>query len=99
MFSEGRIIMPQDEKPLVAITLGDVAGVGPEIAVRAWSNPSLHETCRPFVVGDVGVLLKALDTIPEAGPEIVPIDSPEAARPFPAVLALPARHERTSCES
>jgi 4-hydroxythreonine-4-phosphate dehydrogenase len=32
------------------ITLGDVAGVGPEIVARAW--PRLTELCRPVVVGD-----------------------------------------------
>ncbi len=38
-------------KPLVAITLGDPAGVGPETVVGAWPSPALHENCRPFVVG------------------------------------------------
>lgn len=37
-------------KPRLLLTMGDVAGVGPEIIVRAW--PHLHEVCRPLVVGD-----------------------------------------------
>jgi 4-hydroxythreonine-4-phosphate dehydrogenase len=37
-------------KPTLLITLGDVAGVGPEIVAKAW--PNLGEYCRPVVVGD-----------------------------------------------
>src|SRR3954464_5222833 len=36
--------------PRLLITLGDVAGVGPEIVARAW--PDLLALCRPVVVGD-----------------------------------------------
>ena len=43
--------------PRLLITLGDVAGIGPEIVVKAW--PSLVEICRPIVVGDVGWLRRA----------------------------------------
>jgi 4-hydroxythreonine-4-phosphate dehydrogenase len=38
------------DKPTLLITLGDVAGVGPEIVAKAW--PKLHDYCRPVVVGD-----------------------------------------------
>jgi 4-hydroxythreonine-4-phosphate dehydrogenase len=34
----------------VLITLGDVAGIGPEIIARAW--PQLQELCHPVVIGD-----------------------------------------------
>jgi 4-hydroxythreonine-4-phosphate dehydrogenase len=44
--------------PLLLITMGDVAGIGPEIIARAW--PSLTEVCRPVVVGDPGWLGRAL---------------------------------------
>ena len=36
--------------PRLLITLGDVAGIGPEIVARAW--PHLPALCRPVVVGD-----------------------------------------------
>jgi 4-hydroxythreonine-4-phosphate dehydrogenase len=38
------------QSPLLLITLGDVAGIGPEIVARAW--PQLVQICRPIVVGD-----------------------------------------------
>lgn len=43
-------------RPIIGITLGDVAGIGPEILVRAWRSPRLHGSCRPLVIGDVEVL-------------------------------------------
>lgn len=42
--------------PCLVVTLGDVAGIGPEVVVRAWSDPSLHAIASLTVIGDVGVL-------------------------------------------
>ena len=36
-------------KPKLLVTLGDVAGIGPEIVAKAW--PTLHAHCQPVVVG------------------------------------------------
>lgn len=47
------------ERPLVALTLGDVAGIGPEVVVRAWSDARLLLTARPFVVGRTSILQRA----------------------------------------
>lgn len=44
-------------KPLVGITMGDPAGVGPEVIVKAY--PELLEISRPIVVGDAGVVADA----------------------------------------
>lgn len=38
--------------PLVAVTMGDGAGIGPEVVVRALADPDLRTWCRPVVVGD-----------------------------------------------
>lgn len=45
--------------PLIAITMGDPAGIGPEIIVSAWSNPLLFQSCRPFVIGQAPTLNRA----------------------------------------
>lgn len=45
--------------PIVAITMGDPAGNGPEITVKALSDPSLYERCRPIVVGDAKMIEQA----------------------------------------
>jgi 4-hydroxythreonine-4-phosphate dehydrogenase len=47
--------------PRLLITLGDVAGIGPEIIARAW--PDLLPLCRPAVVGDPLWLRRGLELI------------------------------------
>jgi 4-hydroxythreonine-4-phosphate dehydrogenase len=49
-----------EDRPLVALTMGDVAGIGPEVIARAWSEPSLRAIARPFVVGRHEVLERAV---------------------------------------
>ena len=39
-------------KPILAITMGDPAGIGPEITVRALNRKETYEKCRPVVTGD-----------------------------------------------
>ena len=56
---------PRQIRPRVAVTMGDVAGIGPEVIARAWSDPVLHDLCEPFVIGDPDVLRKALDLVIE----------------------------------
>ncbi|KAA0697786.1 4-hydroxythreonine-4-phosphate dehydrogenase PdxA [Neorhizobium sp. P12A] len=46
-------------KPIIAITMGDPAGIGPEVIAKALSTPAVENFCRPFVVGDVDRLRKA----------------------------------------
>jgi len=43
-------------KPRLAITIGDVNGIGPEIAVKAFQAPDLLKLCRPLIVGSVQAL-------------------------------------------
>ena len=42
--------------PRFALTLGDVAGIGPEVVARALHDPRLATWCRPVVVGHPDVL-------------------------------------------
>jgi 4-hydroxythreonine-4-phosphate dehydrogenase len=42
--------------PRIAIALGDPAGIGPEIALKAALDPEVNKICRPLLVGDRGVL-------------------------------------------
>src|SRR5438874_13148947 len=70
----------QLSRPLLLITMGDVAGVGPEIIARAW--PTLPVLCRPVVVGDplwlrrgldlAGVAAEVVSDTVEATPTLVP---------------------------
>ncbi len=47
-------------KPCLAITLGDPAGIGAEVIVRAWSEALVHRVCRPFVIGHPEILRRAV---------------------------------------
>src|SRR5437773_5161224 len=47
--------------PRLLITMGDVAGIGPEIIARAW--PRLLELCQPVVVGDLLWLRRAIELV------------------------------------
>jgi len=38
--------------PVVGITMGDPAGVGPEIIIKALSDSHIFKICRPLVLGD-----------------------------------------------
>ncbi|MET0395174.1 MAG: 4-hydroxythreonine-4-phosphate dehydrogenase PdxA [Chitinophagaceae bacterium] len=43
------------EKPVIAITMGDPASIGPEIAVKALLEEKVNAICKPLLVGDAGV--------------------------------------------
>ncbi|MDY6877432.1 MAG: 4-hydroxythreonine-4-phosphate dehydrogenase PdxA [Chloroflexota bacterium] len=47
-------------QPVIAITMGDPAGVGPEIAAKALARDEVWDNCRPLIVGDAGVLARAI---------------------------------------
>lgn len=43
-------------KPIVAVTMGDPAGIGPEVVLKAVAHPEVRRVCHPVVVGDLEVL-------------------------------------------
>ena len=48
--------MSIEEKPIIGITMGDPAGIGPEVIVRALSFREIYEVAKPIVIGDSKVL-------------------------------------------
>lgn len=50
-------------KPILAITMGDPAGIGPEIVVKALSNKDVYKKCRPLVTGDPLVINNAIQIL------------------------------------
>jgi len=65
-------------RPLLAITMGDPAGIGPEVVLKALADPTLVERCRPLVIGSAAVLDQALRWTP-ARLTIRPVPTPDAA--------------------
>jgi len=45
-----------NQKPIIGLMLGDVTGIGPEVAVKLLSDPLTHEKAKVLVVGDRRVL-------------------------------------------
>ncbi|MCS7304304.1 MAG: 4-hydroxythreonine-4-phosphate dehydrogenase PdxA [Thermoguttaceae bacterium] len=74
-----------DSRPTVAISMGDPAGIGPEIIIGAWPETFVHDICRPFVVGHPEILRRAarLWRLPI---QIAEISHPSEAQPSPALL-------------
>lgn len=46
----------RSKKPIIAVTVGDPAGIGPEIAVKALLKPEIKNICKPVLIGDLGIL-------------------------------------------
>lgn len=46
-------------RPITALTMGDPAGIGPEICVGAMLDKEIHEICRPFMIGSITIMEKA----------------------------------------
>ncbi|MFK7692332.1 4-hydroxythreonine-4-phosphate dehydrogenase PdxA [Paenibacillus sp. HJGM_3] len=46
-------------RPIIGITMGDAAGVGPEIIMKSLKDAQVYESCRPFVIGDAKILERA----------------------------------------
>ncbi|MBE8477533.1 4-hydroxythreonine-4-phosphate dehydrogenase PdxA [Streptomyces justiciae] len=64
--------------PLIAVTMGDGAGIGPEVIVPALLHPDTLARCRPVVIGDAERLRQAA-AILGVDCDIVPVESPDEA--------------------
>src|SRR5215212_8393370 len=51
--------MSDDVLPVLAITMGDPAGIGPEIVLKALAHADIFARCRPLVIGDRCILERA----------------------------------------
>ena len=57
----------KQSRPYLAITMGDPAGIGPEIIVKALASPRVWRACRPIVVGATSVFeqeVRRLQSLP-----------------------------------
>ncbi len=75
--------------PRLAITMGDPAGVGPEICLRALASEEMRTICTPVVFGDAAVLEQCAAATGLPGAELIIAESALASVGAPAVLDLP----------
>jgi 4-phospho-D-threonate 3-dehydrogenase / 4-phospho-D-erythronate 3-dehydrogenase len=51
------------DKPIIAVTMGDPASIGPEIAVKALLNKKIGSICRPVIIGDASVIRHIIERL------------------------------------
>ena len=79
--------MADTARPVIAITMGDSCGIGPEVIVKALAEPAVHDLCKPIVVGSLPALEAAIEL---TGASLTPqsIDSPDDAEYGPSSINI-----------
>ena len=70
--------MSNNRKPILGITMGDPAGSGPEIVVKALSLKEIYDICRPVVIGDAACMQEAVHIVGWTG-KIHPVQEVSAS--------------------
>lgn len=87
-----------DNLPLLAITLGDPAGIGPEVILKALTHPNVFAQCRPLVIGDRRILARAAGWLGRPLPPVEAIDDPDTGIYAPSTLPLLDLHNADPAE-
>ena len=77
-----------DKKPLLALTLGDPSGIGPEVVVKALADPEINDEARMFVAGTARAVNQALsETGIDLPVELIdrPADTPDTTEAIPVL--------------
>lgn len=77
-----------NNRPIIAITMGDAAGIGPEVIVKAAAHHDLASLCVPVVIGDLGRLRRAAQ-VSGVEVELDPVEGTRSA--ITAAAAAPGR--------
>ncbi len=46
----------RDRRPVLGVTMGDAAGIGPEVVAKGLADPAIRRLCRPIVIGSLPVM-------------------------------------------
>lgn len=49
------------KRPIIGITMGDAAGIGPEVSVKLLNKGNVYDICKPLVIGDEKVIQKIIE--------------------------------------
>lgn len=77
--------MSKVERPRILITMGDPAGIGPEIIAKLIEAGDVFSICRPIVIGDAAVMKKIIEDL-RLSPAVQAVSSPLDAAPRPGRL-------------
>lgn len=78
-----------DPRPLLALTMGDPVGIGPEIMVLALADAALHRDCRAVVLGDYPAMERARKGLAPAL-SLKVVEHPSQGRYEPGIINLMA---------
>jgi 4-hydroxy-L-threonine phosphate dehydrogenase PdxA len=79
-------------KAVVAVTMGDPAGISPEIVARALTEPEVRKACCPVVIGDPRTMFRAMELV-KGGLVVRTVVSPGEAGNDPGSLDVIAAAE------
>ena len=79
--------MTDVQKPVIAITMGDPCGIGPEVIAKALASEAVYLTCRPVVVGSSRSMRQAVD-LTGAPLEVREVKSPAEAGRSPGLVSV-----------
>ena len=74
------------KKPIIGITMGDPASIGPEISVKALTDAKVLELCNPLLIGDAAVMEDAVKVVCPGQVEIRAVKSVGEAVFEPGVI-------------
>jgi 4-hydroxythreonine-4-phosphate dehydrogenase len=77
--------MDANDRPAIAITMGDPCGIGPEVVVKALTDLRVYASCRPLVVGNTYAMERAVE-LTGSSLRISETDDPSAAGLDPQVV-------------
>ncbi len=75
------------DKPLLGITMGDPAGIGPEVIAKALAEQSLRRLCRPIVIGSFPVMQQTVKRL-TLKMDVIRVEGHETAPPRSNQLAV-----------
>ena len=74
-----------DHRPILGITMGDPAGVGPEVTALALNDTNMFKVCRPVVLGDEKALIQAVNAL-KLGLEVRAVTDPAEVSGTPGTI-------------
>lgn len=74
-------------QPVIAVTLGDPCGIGPEVIAKTLSMEEVTERCIPLIVGNADLLRKAI-LLTNKGPSIQVVESPDQIDVKPGFVSV-----------
>jgi 4-hydroxythreonine-4-phosphate dehydrogenase len=81
----GHASVVETDRPVIALTVGDPAGIGPEIVLKALQEAELYERVRPLVFADQAVLEQTLEVV-DGGQVLHAVPAPSAGHYRPGCV-------------